>query len=72
MMARRAVDLDKPCVVTYKKKEFNLNIRKKDLFYGLGGGSLRSLGSLNPVPFMSLFGHALFNYNPPKHSRKVW
>ena len=27
---------------------------------------------LNPVPFMSLFGHAVFNYNPPKHSREVW
>ena len=27
---------------------------------------------LNPVLFMSLFGHALFNYNPPKRSREVW
>ena len=26
----------------------------------------------NPVQFMSLFGHALFNYNPPKQGRKVW
>ena len=26
----------------------------------------------NPVLFMSLFGHALFIYNPPKHSREVW
>ena len=28
--------------------------------------------TLNPVLFMSLFGHALFNYNPPKRSREVW
>ena len=27
---------------------------------------------LNPILFLSLFGHALFNYNPPKHSREVW
>ena len=27
---------------------------------------------INPVLFMSLFGHALFNYNPPKRSREVW
>ena len=27
---------------------------------------------VNPVLFMSLFGHALFNYNPPKRSREVW
>ena len=26
----------------------------------------------NPVLFMSLFGHALFTYNPPKRSREVW
>ena len=32
----------------------------------------RSITEFNPVPFMSLFGHTLFNYNPPKHSRKVW
>ena len=28
--------------------------------------------TVNPVLFMSLFGHALFNYNSPKRSREVW
>ena len=33
---------------------------------------LQLLIVINPVQFMSLFGHALFNYNPPKQGRKVW
>ena len=37
-----------------------------------GERAAEDVPDLNPVQFMSLFGHALFNYNPPKPGRKVW
>ena len=52
-------------------KGYSKNVNK-EYFKGHSKRFILHCQSLNPVLFMSLFGHALFNYNPPKRSREVW